>query len=115
MNKIIDYLKKTTGHDQGLRSYLKLLLNFKKTFEDEQSCEYLVKPSLNHGSLGCVGVIIHPSLPNEEIVCVGLNENFWTFEKKVVVFNSAILNSDPRKLEEVGLKKQYIDFINNNM
>ena len=82
LNKIIDYLQKTTGHDQGLRSYLKLLLNFKKTFEDEQRCEYLFKPSLNHGSLGCVGVIIHPSLPNEEIVCVGLNENFWTFEKK---------------------------------
>ena len=36
LNKIIDYLKKTTGHDQGLRSYLKLLLNFKKTFEDER-------------------------------------------------------------------------------
>lgn len=101
--------------DQRLESYLRLLLKFKSTYEDDEKCDYLVRPSLNHAALGCVGIIIHPSLPNEEIVCIGLNEHFWTFEKRVAVFNSAILKADHRKLEASGMKKQYMDFINNNI
>ena len=96
-------LKENDRPRSGAYVIFTIVTNFKKTFEDEERSEYLVKPSLNHDSLGCVGVIIHPSLPNEEIVCVGLNQNFWTLEK-VAVFNSAILNSDPRKLEELEWK-----------
>ena len=77
----------------------------------------MVKPKTSYDKLGCIGIIIHPSLPNEEVVCIGYNWRCWMLQTKINIFNSMVLKNDNRILEKHGIEKLFFHFLessNNN-
>eukprot|EP00943_MAST-04B_sp_MAST-4B-sp1_P000219 g219.t1 len=122
LEKIIDYLTKeeTEGRlvDKDLLKYFHILLKHNKESNDiRKTCGYMVKPKTSYDKLGCIGIIIHPSLPNEEVVCIGYNWRCWMLQTKINIFNSMVLKNDNRILEKHGIEKLFFHFLessNNN-
>ncbi len=111
--KIFAYLSKEEGRGMdstekhGLAQYIQLLAEFKdKTYAAFENNHNFAKPSVKFDTLGCVGIIIHPSLPNEEVVCIGYKGKCWLLKKKIDVFNSIVLSHDgtARKLEKIQIE-----------
>eukprot|EP00945_MAST-04E_sp_MAST-4E-sp1_P007067 g7067.t1 len=114
--KIIDYLTRNEEkHEPGLGEYFRVLLGYKNGggVGVAETNECMVKPNVEFDRLGCIGVIIHPSLPNEEVVCLGYKGKCWLLREKLYVFNSMVLSNDGigRKLEQTEVEKGFREFI----
>ena len=114
LEKIIDYLTKEdeANRNAGLNDYFHLLLKYKKEWHSiDDNHKYMVKPKVKFDKLGCIGIIIHPSLPNEEVVCIGYKQQCWLLKKKVTVINTMVLKNDDRELQKIDIEKKMFKFI----
>ena len=69
------------------------------------------KPKVKFDKLGCIGIIIHPSLPNEEVVCIDIKTTMLVVEEKVTVINTMVLKNDDRELQKIDIEKKMFKFI----